>query len=96
MYIFNNIILALKPRIIKVSPKSDMAIVWINIWDTQSSMKARTLINRRFNIGSFIATIRDANINFGVSQYKNYWKWSHTQGVCRIQSAKCVKCNSPH
>jgi len=32
-YIINNIILALKPYIIKVSPKSDMAIIWVNIWD---------------------------------------------------------------
>ena len=33
-HIFNDIVLALKPRIIKVSPKSDMAIIWIDIWDT--------------------------------------------------------------
>ena len=32
-HIFNNITLASKPRVIKVSLKSDMAIVWINIWD---------------------------------------------------------------
>jgi len=31
--IFNNISLASKPRVIKVSPKSDMLIVWIDIWD---------------------------------------------------------------
>ena len=37
-YIFNNIILALKHKIIKVSPKSDMSIVWINIWDMQNSV----------------------------------------------------------
>ena len=30
-HMFNNITLVSKPRIIKVSPKSDMAIVWINI-----------------------------------------------------------------
>ena len=30
-YIFNNIILASRPRVIKVSPKLDMAIIWINI-----------------------------------------------------------------
>ena len=30
-HIFNNIILASKPRIVKVSPKLDMAIIWINI-----------------------------------------------------------------
>jgi len=33
-HIFNNIVLASKPHVIKVSPKSDMAIIWINIWDT--------------------------------------------------------------
>ena len=30
-HIFNNIILASKPCIIKVSPKLDMAIIWLNI-----------------------------------------------------------------
>ena len=30
-HIFNNITLTSKPRVIKVSPKSDMAIIWINI-----------------------------------------------------------------
>ena len=35
-HIFNNIPLASKSRVIKVSPKSDMAIVWIDIWDVQS------------------------------------------------------------
>ena len=30
-HIFNNIILASKSRVIKVLPKSDMSIIWINI-----------------------------------------------------------------
>ena len=30
-YIFNNIILALKPHIIKASPKSDIVVIWVNI-----------------------------------------------------------------
>ena len=32
-HIFNEIVLASRPRIIKVSSKLDMAIVWIDIWD---------------------------------------------------------------
>ena len=32
-HIFDNISLASKPRVIKVSPKSDMSIIWIDIWD---------------------------------------------------------------
>jgi len=73
-HIFNNIVLTLKPRVIKVSPKSDMSIVWIDIWNTQNGSKAKTIINRRFNVSSFIATVRGANMNFGVPLCKNCWK----------------------
>ena len=65
-HIFNDIILAFKPRVIKVSSKLNMSIIWINIWDTQSGTKAKSLINRKFNIGSFIATIYGTNMNPGV------------------------------
>jgi len=72
--IFNNISLASKLRVIKVSSKSDMSIVWIDIWDVQSGSNAKTLINRCFNVGRYIVTIRGANMNPDVSQCKNCWK----------------------
>ena len=62
-HIFNDVVLVLKLRIVKVSPKSDIAIIWINIWDAQSSSKAKILINQWFNIKRFITTIQDANMN---------------------------------
>ena len=65
-YLFKGVVLASKPRIIKVSPKSDMAVVWIDIWDSQSGSSAKNIINRYFNIGRFITTIKDTNINPGV------------------------------
>jgi len=40
-HIFNNIQIASKLRVIKVSSKSDIAIVWIDIWDIQSSNSAK-------------------------------------------------------
>ena len=49
--ILNNIVLTLKPQVIKVSSKSDIVIIWIDIWDIQSGSKAKSLINRCFNIG---------------------------------------------
>ena len=94
--IFDDIKLMSRPRVIKVSPKSDMSIIWIDIWDHQSSNKAKCLINRCFNVGRYIATIRGANMNLGVPQCKNCWKWEHTTFSCRIQGSKCIKCNGPH
>ena len=72
--IFDNVNLASKLRVIKVSPKLDMSIIWIDIWDVQSGNKAKELINRYFNVSKYIATIQGANINLGVPQYKNCWK----------------------
>ena len=74
-HIFNNIVWTSRPRIIKVLPKLDMSIIWIDIWDAQSGVKAKGLINRCFNISRYIANIYGANMNLGVSQYKNCWKW---------------------
>ena len=55
--ILDNVNLASRLRVIKVSPKSDMSIVWIDIWDVQSGSKAKMLINKCFNVGRYIATI---------------------------------------
>ena len=56
-HIFNDVVLALKLSIIKASSKSDMTIIWIDIWNAQSSSKAKSLINRYFNVESYITTV---------------------------------------
>jgi len=56
-HIFNDVVFILKPRVIKASSKSDIAVVWVNIWDAQSSIKAKGLINMCFNVGSYIAIV---------------------------------------
>ena len=73
-HIFNNIILVLKLRIIKTSSKSDIAIVWIDIWNSQNKSKAKSIINWKFNIRWYITMVYGININFRVLQYKNCWK----------------------
>ena len=73
-----------------------MSIVWIDIWDIQSGSNAKMLINRCFNIGRYIITIWEANMNPGIPQCKNCWKWGHVTFSCRIQGSKCIKCNGPH
>ena len=72
--LFENISLATKPRIIKTSPKSDMAIIWFDIWDTQNGSKAKLLINHSFNLGRHITTVRATNMNPRVPQCHNCWK----------------------
>ena len=64
--IFDNVILVFKPHVIKVSSKSDMAIIQLDIQDVQSRSKAKGLINHCFNIGNYIAIIRGTNMNLGM------------------------------
>ena len=73
-HIFNNIILVSKPLITKVFPKLNMIIILVDIWDVQSSSKVKELINRYFNVGSYITTIIGTNMNSSISQYKYCWK----------------------
>jgi len=72
--LFKGMNLAAKPRVIKASPKSDMAIIWFDIWDSQNGSKAKLLINHFFNFGRYIAIIRTTNMNPGVPQCHNCWK----------------------
>ena len=67
IYIFNNVILTSKLRVIKASPKLDIAIIWIDIQNAQSNSKAKSLINRCFNIGNLITTVQGTKINLEVS-----------------------------
>ena len=73
-----------------------MAIIWIDIWDIQNGSNVMKIINKCFNVESYIAIVCRANMSPGVSHCKNCWKWGHMAGVCYIQGAKCTKCNGSH
>ena len=55
--VFEGVVLALRPYIIKASPSSDMSVIWFDIWDSQKDTKGKTFINRLFNFGHYIATM---------------------------------------
>ena len=74
LHLFKDAVLASKPHVIKVLPKSNKAVVWVDIWDSQSGSYAKNIINHRFNVGQFIATVCETNMNPEVSQCKNCWK----------------------
>ena len=72
-----------------------MAIIWVDIWNSQNDMKAKCLIKRYFNISYYIATIRETNMNPDVSQYKNCWKQRYTMYTYHIHRSKYQKYNGP-
>ncbi|KXN85883.1 hypothetical protein AN958_10725, partial [Leucoagaricus sp. SymC.cos] len=68
--------------VMRASPNSDMAVVWINIWDSQSGTWAKQLINCKFNFGNNVTTVHACNMHPDVPQCQNCWR--------------CAKCNGPH
>jgi len=95
-HLFKDVVLASKPRVIKAFPKSDMAVVWVNIWNSQSGSLVKNIINRHFNIGRFIAIVKGINMNLGVPQYKNCWKWGHSTLSCCSYISRYSKCYGAH
>ena len=91
MYFFTS-----KPQVIKLLPKSDIAIVQLDIWNIQSKSKAKCLINKCFNIESFIVTIQRANIKFSIFQYKNCQKQGYINFAYQFQGSQCIKCNNSY
>ena len=51
LHLFKDATLASKPHIIKASPKSDKAVVWVDIWDSQCGSCTKNIINQQFNVG---------------------------------------------
>jgi len=45
-HLFKDVSLASKLCVIKASPKSDKAVVWVDIWDSQNGSCAKNIINR--------------------------------------------------
>ena len=66
MHIFNNMCLASKPHVIKALPKSNMVIIWIDIWNAQSGIRAKYLINKYFNVSNYITIIRQVNMSSSI------------------------------
>ena len=95
-HLFKDASLASKPHVIKASPKSDKAVVWVDIWDSQNGSCAKNIITWRFNVGRYIATVRRTNINPGIPQCKNCWKWGHSTLSCRSHISRCAKCYGAH
>ena len=56
-HLFENVVLASKPQVIKVFPKSNIAVVQVDLWDSQSSSLVKNIINCYFNVGQYIAII---------------------------------------
>jgi len=96
IHLFKDAMLASKPHVIKASPKSDKVVIWVDIWDSQSSSVAKNIINQRFNIGHHIATVRGTNTNPGIPQCKNCWKWGHSTLSCCSHVSRCTKCYGAH
>ena len=94
--LFEPVNLTAKPRVIKASSKSDIAIIWFDIWDSKNGFKAKLLINHSFNFGRYIATIRATNMNPGVPQCYRYWKWNHSIFLYHAHGSKCQKYNGLH
>jgi hypothetical protein len=85
-----------RPRIIRDSPASDTATVYLNIADSVSGARAKALIGRTVQFGRYVASFKAARANPGLPLCIRCWKWGHPTKACRAPQIKCSHCSGPH
>ena len=84
------------PRVVRNSPASTTAMVFFNVWDSQTGARARKLMNNTILIRGVTCQIRTARANPGLSLCTRCWRWGHSSGGCRAIQPKCPRCSGPH
>jgi hypothetical protein len=76
------------PRIIRDSPASDTATVYLNIADSVSGARAKALMGRTVQFGRYVASFKVARANPGLPLCIRCWKWGHpTKACCALRSS---------
>jgi len=79
-HIFNNIMIASKLHIIKVLQKSDMAIIWLDIWNVQNDSNTRGLT--RSGIMQYFLVAQESKC----IKYNGPHKTNNSLGAARLTS----------
>jgi hypothetical protein len=90
------VVLQTPPRVVRDSPKSDTAMVYLNIADSISGARAWALLKQSVQFGRYIARFRAARANPGMALCSRCWHWGHPESACRAPQGRCPTCSGPH
>jgi hypothetical protein len=84
------------PAVIRSKGSNDMAVVFMDIWDSQNGINSRNLVNKVYHIGGKLIRVEYARPREFVLQCQKCWKWNHGTKACRLNHVKCARCGAGH
>jgi hypothetical protein len=84
------------PAIIRSKGSNDMAVVFMDIWDSQNGINSKNLVNKVYHIGGKLIRVEYARPREFVPQCQKCWKWNHGTKACRLNHIKCARCGAGH
>jgi hypothetical protein len=84
------------PRVIKSKGSNDMAVIFLDVWDSQNGINTKDVVNKVYHIGGKLIRIEYACPREFVPQCQKCWAWNHGTKACRLNHYRCPKCNGGH
>jgi hypothetical protein len=84
------------PAVVRSKGSNDMAVAFMDIWDSQNGINSRDLVNKVYHIGGKLIKVEYARPREFVPQCQKCWKWNHGTKACRLNHVKCARCGAGH
>jgi hypothetical protein len=84
------------PAVVRSKGSNNMAVVFMDIWDSQNGINSRDLVNKVYHIGGKLIKVEYARPREFVPQCQRCWNWNHGMKVCRLNHIKCARCGAGH
>jgi hypothetical protein len=84
------------PAIVQSKGSNDMAIAFVDMWDSKNGIRTKELINKVYYIGGKLIKVEYARQREFVPQWQNCWSWTHGTSWCHINHQRCAWCGQPH
>jgi hypothetical protein len=84
------------PAVVRSKGSNDMAIAFVDVWDSKNGIRTKELVNKVYHIGGKLIKLEYARQREFVPQCQNCWSWTHGTSRCRINHQRCARCGQPH
>ncbi|EKM76152.1 hypothetical protein AGABI1DRAFT_15636, partial [Agaricus bisporus var. burnettii JB137-S8] len=82
--------------VVRSKGSNDMAVVFMDVWDSKKGICTKNLVNKVYHIGGKLIKVEYAKQREFVPQCQKCWRWDHGTSRCRINHQRCARCGQGH
>jgi hypothetical protein len=85
-----------KPAVVRSKGLNDMAVVFMDVWDSQNGFHMCNIVNKIYHIGGKLIKVEYARPREFVPQCQKCWRWNHSTKGCHLNHERCARCGGGH